>query len=47
VYSGSDFGFRLEGYEGSVGVGKLVIRVENRWIPVEEKWESRVKPATR
>lgn len=47
VFSGSDFGFRLDGYEGNVPVGKFVVRVKNRWIPVEEKSEPQIKATVR
>jgi len=32
VLSGSDFGFRIEGRRGDVQVGKLVVRVDGKWV---------------
>jgi hypothetical protein len=32
VLSGANVGFRVEGYRGSVPVGKLVIQVDGRWV---------------
>jgi hypothetical protein len=43
VFSGSDFGFRLDGYDDKIPVGKFVVRVENRWVEVEEKYQPRIK----
>jgi hypothetical protein len=47
VFFGSDFGFRLDGYDDKVPVGKFVVRVKNRWVEVEEKYEPRVKHTVR
>jgi hypothetical protein len=32
VVSGPDFGFRIESEQGGVPVGKLVVRVNGKWI---------------
>lgn len=32
VISGSDLGFRIDGYEGTRPVGTLVVRVSGRWV---------------
>jgi hypothetical protein len=32
VVSGPDFGFRIEGDQGGVPVGRLVVRVNGKWI---------------
>ena len=32
VISGSDLGFRIEGNKGSRPVGRLVVRIEGRWV---------------
>ena len=34
VVSGPDFGFRIESEQGGVPVGKLVVRVNGKWIEV-------------
>ena len=38
IFSGSDLGFRLDGYQGSVPVGTFVVHVKGRWIQVEPKF---------
>jgi len=32
IISGADLGFRVEGHHGKVPVGRLVIRVDGRWV---------------
>jgi hypothetical protein len=32
LISGSDLGFRVEGYQGGTPVGRVVIRVDGRWV---------------
>jgi len=32
VVSGSDLGFRVEGRRGSDRVGRLVVRIDGRWV---------------
>jgi hypothetical protein len=47
VFSGRDFGFRVDGYEGTVPVGKFVVRVKDRWVEVEPKSEPQVRKTLR
>lgn len=35
VLSGSDVGFRIEGRRGSVAVGKLIVRIDGRWVETD------------
>ena len=35
VLSGGDFGFRVEGLRGDTPVGRVVVQVNGRWVPVE------------
>ena len=35
VMSGSDIGFRVEGLRGERVVGRLVVRVDGRWVETE------------
>lgn len=35
VVSGSDLGFRIEGNKGSVPVGRLVVRIDGRWVEAQ------------
>lgn len=44
VISGSDIGFRMEGRRGNTPVGRLVVRVNGRWVEVESAWTA--KPIT-
>jgi hypothetical protein len=32
IVSGPDFGFRIEGDQGGIPVGRLVVRVDGKWI---------------
>jgi hypothetical protein len=46
IISGPDLGFRVEGHSGKVPVGRLVIRVNGRWVePAPPRPE--VQPAAR
>ena len=46
IISGADLGFRVEGHSGRVPVGRLVIRIDGRWVePAPPKPE--VQPAAR
>lgn len=35
VISGSDIGFQVESQRGGTPVGKLVVRVDGRWVEVQ------------
>ena len=35
VMTGADIGFRVEGLRGDVPVGRLVVRVNERWVEAE------------
>jgi hypothetical protein len=37
VLSGSDVGFQITAYDGPTPVGRLVVRVDGRWMPVKEE----------
>ena len=43
VFSGKDLGFRIDGYEGTVPIGKFVVRVNDRWVEVEPKFEPQIR----
>jgi hypothetical protein len=45
VISGSDIGFRIEGWQGSKPIGTLVVRVDGQWV--EPGGARRVMPVTR
>jgi len=32
ILSGSDFGFRVEGYSGFTPVGRVVVRIDGKWV---------------
>ena len=34
VLSGGDVGFRIESYDGSTPVGKLVVKIDGQWVEV-------------
>lgn len=42
VFSGSDFGFRVERMDGNRPSGQLVVRIDGQWVPV--RFENRVRP---
>ena len=44
VISGNDVGFRMEGRKGNTPVGRLVVRIDGKWMDVESVWTS--KPIT-
>jgi hypothetical protein len=35
VITGPDIGFRIEGVDGNTPIGRLVVRVNGRWVDVE------------
>ena len=44
VISGSEIGFRLEARKGDKAVGRLVVRVDGRWV--EAEFAGGLKPVT-
>ena len=34
IISGADFGFRVEGEQGGVPVGRMVVRIDGKWVEV-------------
>ena len=36
VIAGTDLGFRIERYKGSTPVGRLVARIDGKWVEVED-----------
>jgi hypothetical protein len=41
VLAGPDYGFRIEGEQNGVLVGKPVVRVDGRWVEVSTSYETR------
>jgi len=35
VVSGSDVGFRIERTQGGIQIGKIVVRINGRWVETE------------
>jgi len=35
VVSGADLSFRIEGRQGSIAIGKLMVRIEGRWVEAD------------
>ena len=35
LFSGVDFGFRMEGRKGNTPVGRLVVRIDGQWVAVD------------
>jgi len=46
IISGADLGFRVEGHTGGVPVGRLVVRVNGRWVEPAPP-SPQVQPAAR
>ena len=44
VMTGSDIGFRVEGLRGDTPVGRIVVRVNDRWVEAELAPPSPVSP---
>ena len=36
VFSGADLGFRVEVKKGATPVGRLVVRIDGKWVEVED-----------
>jgi hypothetical protein len=34
IKAGGDVGFRIESYDGSTPVGKLVVKIDGQWVEV-------------
>jgi hypothetical protein len=41
VYSGADLGFRVEVRKGNTPVGRLVVRINGEWVPVQDSIDMR------
>jgi hypothetical protein len=46
VLSGNDIGFRIDSYRGATPVGRLVVRINGRWVEFEESLVARRLPFT-
>ena len=46
VISGADIGFRVDSRKGDIPVGRLVVRVNGRWVEPEESVQIRRVPTT-
>lgn len=44
VVSGEDVGFRVEGWLGAAAAGRLVVRVDGRWVEAQDAPASRLRP---
>ena len=38
VLSGDDIGFQITARDGSTPVGRLVVRIDGKWVPVKESY---------
>jgi hypothetical protein len=36
VISGADLGFRVDGHKGMTPLGRFVVRIDGRWVEIEE-----------
>jgi len=36
VIAGADLGFRVDGHKGATPIGRFVVRVDGRWVEIEE-----------
>ena len=36
VITGNDFGFRVDARKGNTPVGRFVVRIDGRWVEIEE-----------
>lgn len=43
VVSGSDLGFRIDGHQGELHAGTLVVRVNGIWVPVRIQHEESIR----
>ena len=41
ILSGNDLGFRVDRYRGSTPVGRLMVRIDGRWVEFEESVTTR------